>query len=60
MSFYVTVLPPGRAEGADSWSDCLREQEMDETFEGEAEEYMDEEYDELGNLRPLDYFFPRN
>lgn len=59
MGFYVTRLPPGRAEGSDTWNDYEQESAtVDELYDFETEE-IEEEFDVDGNVRPLDFFFPR-
>ncbi len=49
--FYVTVVPPGQAEGADSWND------YNDLPPPPYEEEIDQNFDEEGNPRPLDWFF---
>lgn len=52
--FYVTMCSPGRAEGASDWNDYSAVQPF------EPEEEIDQNFDEEGEPRPLDWFFNDN
>lgn len=56
-AFYVTTCPPGDAEGAGEWTVYS---DYGSTAEAEEAEEFNDDSDEEGNIRPLDYFFPRN
>lgn len=57
--FYVTHLPPGKALGADRWNDYSNYGDVTvDEHEGTIDE-LDNEFDEGGHIRPLDYYFPR-
>lgn len=61
MRFYITKVPPGNAEGSDSWNDYQEHATVDENeiIYGETVTDIDDEFDEDGLVRSLDYFFPR-
>lgn len=62
MSFYITRLPPGKAGGSDTWTEYEQEIELDELHNagntGISTEEIEEEFDDTGQVRPLDFFFP--
>ena len=56
-SFYVTKCPPGIAAGAEDLT-ATSDYGVQNVDENEFE--VEQEFDAEGNLRPLDYYFPRD